>query len=85
MFIAIIIACFFAMNIGASGTAAAMGTAYGAGAIKRRIMAVFLVGIVAMLGALLGGGEVTKTISSGIIPEEVMTISLTIVVITSED
>lgn len=83
MFIAIIIACFFAMNIGASGTAAAMGAAYGAGAIKRRIMAVFLVGIVAMLGALLGGGEVTKTISSGIIPEEVMTISLTIVVIAS--
>lgn len=34
-YFAIAISLFFAMNIGASGAAASMGVAYGAGAIKR--------------------------------------------------
>jgi sulfate permease len=81
--IAMLFACFFAMNIGASGTAASMGAAYGGGAIKKRFIAVLLVGIVAFLGAILGGGEVTKTISSGIIPIKVVTVQITILIIAS--
>lgn len=34
-YFAIAISLFFAMNIGASGAAASMGVAYGAGAIKK--------------------------------------------------
>ncbi|SFE36325.1 inorganic phosphate transporter [Alteribacillus iranensis] len=68
---AYIIAFFFAMNIGASGTAASMGPAYGSGAIKKRSLAVFLAGISAFAGAL-AGGEVVKTIGEGIIPHSVI-------------
>jgi len=80
---AICIACFFAMNIGASGTAASMGAAYGGGAIKNRRLAVALCGIVALLGALLGGGEVTKTISSGVIPESIVDLPISVIIIAS--
>ena len=50
--IALIIALFFAMNIGASGTAAAMGAAYGGGAVKNKLFAVTLVAVAALAGAV---------------------------------
>ncbi|MDR7000243.1 anion permease [Neobacillus niacini] len=75
-YIAFIIAFFFAMNIGASGTAASMGSAYGAGAIKNKRLAMILVAIAAFLGAVLGGGEVVKTIGKGIIPSSILSIEM---------
>ena len=42
LYVAFIIALFFAMNIGASGAAAAMGVSYGSGAIKKRRVALFI-------------------------------------------
>lgn len=81
--IAILLACFFAMNIGASGTAASMGSAYGGGAIKSRKLAVILVGFVALLGAIIGGGQVTTTVSAGIIPENIVNESIAILIIAS--
>jgi sulfate permease len=75
-YLAFIIAFFFAMNIGASGTAASMGSAYGADAIRNKWLAMVLVAIAAFLGAVLGGGEVVKTIGSGIIPSKILTIEL---------
>ncbi|OIK15732.1 anion permease [Bacillus sp. MUM 116] len=75
-YIAFIIAFFFAMNIGASGTAASMGSAYGAGAIKNKRLAMVLVAIAAFLGAILGGGEVVKTIGKGIIPTSILSIEM---------
>ncbi|MCL7747135.1 inorganic phosphate transporter [Halalkalibacter alkaliphilus] len=77
---AIIIACFFAMNIGASGTAAAMGPAYGSGAIPKKRNAMLLVGVFAFLGAL-AGGEVVRTIGSGIIPTSIVDVELVIIIL----
>ncbi|WP_096201142.1 inorganic phosphate transporter [Bacillus sp. FJAT-45350] len=74
------IALFFAMNIGASGTAAAMGPAYGSGAIKKKRNAMFLVAIFAFLGAL-AGGEVVKTIGGGIIPPDVVDVNVVTIIL----
>lgn len=79
--ISLIVAFFFAMNIGASGTAASMGAAYGGGAIKRKWIALVLAAVSVFLGAYLGGGEVVKTISGGIIPSDLLTVELTITII----
>jgi sulfate permease len=80
-YMAFIIAFFFAMNIGASGTAASMGTAYGAGAIKNKRFAMVLVAIAAFLGAVFGGGEVVKTIGNGIIPSKLLTIEMVVLIL----
>ncbi|MCZ8522220.1 MULTISPECIES: inorganic phosphate transporter [Paenibacillus] len=81
--IAIGIALFFAMNIGASGAAASMGVAYGSGAIQRKITALCLVAVGVFLGAYLGGGEVVKTLGSGIIPSGLLTVPLVIIILLS--
>lgn len=80
--IAIVIACFFAMNIGASGTAAAMGPAYGSGAIPKKRVAMLLVAVFAFLGAL-AGGEVVRTIGSGIIPSSIVNVELVIIILSA--
>lgn len=77
------IAFFFAANIGASGTAASMGAAYGGGALKNRKTAVCLVAVFAILGANLGGSEVVTTISKGIIPKDIITVEITIIILLS--
>ncbi|WP_299087014.1 inorganic phosphate transporter [uncultured Metabacillus sp.] len=81
--IAIVISLFFAMNIGASGAAASMGIAYGSGAILRPRNALILCGIGVILGAVIGGGEVVKTISSGIIPTSLITIKIVVIILFS--
>lgn len=80
-YIAIAVALFFAMNIGASGTAASMGSPYGAGAIKNKQLALILVAIAAFLGAILGGGEVVKTIGKGIIPTDLLTAQIVLIIL----
>lgn len=75
-------ALFFAANIGASGTAAAMGSAYGSGAVKNRTLAVILVAVFAVMGAYLGGGEVVTTLSKGIIPSSIITVDVTVIILT---
>ncbi|AZB42872.1 inorganic phosphate transporter [Bacillus sp. FJAT-42376] len=80
---AVLLSLFFAMNIGASGAAASMGVAYGSGAINRKVAALILCGIGVILGAVLGGGEVVKTISSGIIPKSLISIDIVLVIIGS--
>ncbi|NPC92998.1 inorganic phosphate transporter [Bacillus sp. WMMC1349] len=79
--LAFIIALFFAMNIGASGAAAAMGVAYGSGAIKKRNIALWISGIGVFLGAIIGGKEVVKTIGSGIIPSSILNVNLVIIIL----
>ena len=78
--VAFVIALFFAMTIGASGTAAAMGPAYGSGAIKTKRMAMILVAIFAFAGAL-AGGEVVKTIGGGIIPPSVVDVPVVTIIL----
>jgi sulfate permease len=81
IYIAFAIAFFFAMNIGASGAAASMGVAYGAGAVKNKRIALAISGVGVFLGANIGGGEVVKTIGSGIIPGSIMTVKIAIVIL----
>ncbi|WP_173108121.1 inorganic phosphate transporter [Bacillus sp. KH172YL63] len=71
------------MNIGASGAAASMGVAYGAGAIKNIRTALLICAIGVLSGAVLGGGEVVKTISSGIIPPSLLSIKIVIIILSS--
>lgn len=80
-YIAIAVALFFAMNIGASGTAASMGAPYGAGAIKNKRLALLLVAVSAFLGAFLGGGEVVKTIGKGIIPTGILDAQIVVIIL----
>jgi sulfate permease len=70
------------MNIGASGAAASMGIAYGSGVVKKHL-ALLLCGVTVFLGAWLGGGEVVKTIGSGIVPSSTFTVPIAIIVLAS--
>lgn len=80
--IAITIGLFFAINIGASGAAASMGIAYGSGVVKKQL-ALLLCSIAVFLGAWLGGGEVVKTIGSGIVPNHTFTVPIALIVLAS--
>lgn len=80
--IAIAIGLFFAMNIGASGAAASMGIPYGSGVVTKRV-SLLLCSIAVFLGAWLGGGEVVKTIGSGIVPSDIFTVPIALIVIAS--
>jgi sulfate permease len=81
--LAIGIALFFAMNIGASGAAATMGAAYGSGAVKNIRLALLIVAAGVFLGAYLGGGEVVKTLGSGIIPTDLLDVNIVIIIMLS--
>ncbi|MEK3854424.1 inorganic phosphate transporter [Cytobacillus sp. FSL H8-0458] len=81
--IAVTVGLFFAMNIGASGAAASMGIAYGSGVLKNRMLALILCGFAVFFGAWLGGGEVVKTMGSGIVPKETFTVAIALIVIAS--
>lgn len=80
--VAIVIGLFFAINIGASGAAASMGIAYGAGVVKKQY-ALILCAIAVFLGASLGGEEVVKTLGSGIVPSSTFTIEIALIVLAS--
>ncbi|KMY50210.1 inorganic phosphate transporter [Peribacillus loiseleuriae] len=80
--LAVIIGLFFAVNIGGSGAAASMGIAYGSGVIKKWLALVFC-SIAVFLGAWLGGGEVVKTIGSGIVPSATFTVPIALIVLAS--
>ena len=82
-YLAGIVALFFAMNIGASGAAASISVAYGSGAIKSRRNALILCGIAIFLGAVIGGSEVAKTIGSGIIPQNLLTAQVVLIILSS--
>lgn len=61
-------AVFMGLNIGGNNAAASMGAAYGAKA-RTKFQAVILIGIFSLLGAVLSGGEVIKTLGKGILPD----------------
>jgi len=71
------------MNIGASGTAASMGSAYGAGAVRSPLVAVALVAGSSLAGAIVGGLPVMSTITSGIVPTDVVSIEVATIVLAS--
>jgi PiT family inorganic phosphate transporter/sulfate permease len=66
-FIAVVVALFMGLNIGGNNAAASMGAAYGA-KVRTKYQAVLLIGVFSVLGAVLSGGEVIKTLGKGILP-----------------
>ncbi|MFZ3577469.1 inorganic phosphate transporter [Virgibacillus sp. DJP39] len=80
---AIIVAYFFAFNIGASGSSAAMSVPYGSGAIKRRSIALLLCAGGILAGAILGSGEVVETLSESLVPSEFITTQVVVIVLLS--
>ena len=62
------VALFMGLNIGGNNAAAAMGAAYGA-KVRTKYQAVLLIGVFSLLGAMFSGGEVIKTLGSGILPK----------------
>ncbi len=65
---ALAVALFMGLNIGGNNAAASMGAAYGA-KVRTKYQAVILIGIFSLIGAVLGGGEVIKTLGKGILPD----------------
>lgn len=78
--IAVILSTFLALNIGANNSAASMATAYGAG-VRTKREAVTLIAIFAILGALVAGGPVVKTLGKSIVPGEILTSNIMLVLI----
>jgi PiT family inorganic phosphate transporter/sulfate permease len=66
-FIAVVVALFMGLNIGGNNAAASMGAAYGA-KVRTKYQAVLLIGVFSVLGAVIDGGAVIKTLGSGILP-----------------
>lgn len=68
---------FIGWNIGANDAANCMGTSVGAGILNYKKAAI-LVGVFALLGAYLQGGNTIKTVGSGVIePVSLTTVSVT--------
>lgn len=80
--IAIAIAVAFALNIGASGTAASMGAAYSGRAVSKQ-RAQLLAGLFALIGAVVGGGAVVARIGNGIVPDGMVSVAGAVVVLGS--
>lgn len=67
----VLVAAFLALSIGANDVANALGPPVGAGAISMGAGLV-LVAMAEVAGAMLAGGRVTETLSTGILPAELM-------------
>ncbi|MDA2920401.1 inorganic phosphate transporter family protein [Desulfobacterota bacterium AH_259_B03_O07] len=78
--VAIVLSTILALNIGANNSAASMATAYGAG-IRTKREATFLIAVFALLGAIVAGAPVVKTLGNGIVPGEVLSSHLGLVLI----
>lgn len=81
--LAIFFSCLFALNIGGSGAAAAMGVSYGSGAVKKISTALIICAVGIFLGAWIGGGEVVKTIGSGIINSDLLSVEIVVIILAS--
>lgn len=81
--IAILVALFFAINIGGSGAAASMGIAYGTGAIKRKHMALYIGAGGIFLGALIGSKAVIMTVGEDIIASHTLSFTLVLIILAS--
>jgi len=76
----LLIAVFLSVNMGASGTAPAFSAAFGAGIIRRNYIP-FLFGAFVLLGAIIAGEKVIKTIGGSVIPAENMGLAVVSIVL----
>ena len=80
--VALILAAFFAMNMGGSGMSPAFAAPYGAGAIGRK-RAALLFGLFVLLGAFIAGDKVVNTISKGIVSQDCISTTVSLVILLS--
>ncbi len=78
--IALVLSAFLALNIGANNSAAAMATSYGAGVRSKR-QATILIAIFALLGAVVAGAPVVSTLGKGLVPSDVLSAHVGLVLI----
>ena len=78
--IALLLAVFLALNIGANNSAAAMATSYGAG-VRTKRQATILIAVFALLGAVVAGAPVVNTLGKGLVPSEVLSSHVGLVLI----
>ena len=78
----LVISVFWAMNMGASGLAVSFAPSVGSGVIKRKRAVIFFT-IFVLLGSLLVGGRVAKTLSSKIIPQALITEPVVLIILLS--
>ncbi len=78
----IIISVFWAMNMGASGLAVSFAPSVGSNIIKKNKAVIFFT-IFVLIGALLVGGRVARTLSSKIIAPELITQPVALIVLFS--
>jgi PiT family inorganic phosphate transporter len=70
--LAVAAALFMGWNLGSNDAANCIGTAVGGGILTLR-RALLLVGVFALIGAVIGGGQVIQTIKGEVIPETSIT------------
>ncbi|MEQ9619094.1 MAG: anion permease [Deltaproteobacteria bacterium] len=78
--LSIVLSAFLALNIGANNSAASMATAYGAG-VRTKREATVIIAIFALLGAVLAGAPVVKTLGNGLVPGEILSSHIGLVLI----
>jgi phosphate/sulfate permease len=82
LLVPVLIGLFLAVNMGASGTAPAFAAPYGAGLVQReKIPGLF--GVFVLLGAVLAGHKVVRTLAGEIVPAPAMNTGLVSVVLLS--
>jgi sulfate permease len=82
LLIPFLVAMFLAINMGGSGTAPSFSAAYGANIIRKDLIP-GLFGLFVFFGALVAGKKVSLTISKGILPAEIMGITMTTIILLS--
>lgn len=82
LLIPLLMGIFLAINMGASGTAPSFSAAYGANLIRRSLIPLSF-GIFVILGGVLAGQKVVLTLSGGLVPEKIMTQTMTTIVLAS--
>ena len=60
-----------------------MGIAYGSGAVPKKRLALLICAAGVFLGAVLGGGEVVKTLGSKIIPQSIVGVDIALIILAS--
>ncbi len=78
----VLIVIFFAVNMGGSGIAPSFAAVHGAKLISHLNSVLLFSGFV-LLGAMVLGGRVTKTLSSGIIDHKIFTFEVALIVLSS--
>ena len=78
----LLVAMFLAINMGASGTAPAFSAAYGASLVRKDLIP-GLFGIFVFFGAVIAGKKVILTVGGDILPSEIVSMSLAIIVLGS--